>query len=162
MAEHSDEKERLQKAAVDLFLPLYVAQTGKVYRLERMQDRPDAILLGEDGTQLGVEVAHLYPDAEEARILFGRSPKTFHGVQSSDEVLRELNGLLAEKEQKAQGYQRGLPLALVIRCSSPIFTESTFRMFRDDVQVPVGAYVETWLMPREDGGGTSWVLMRLQ
>lgn len=66
---HETEKRALEKGAVVWFLRHYNALTHKDYRLVCQQERPDAIVEASDKSALGLEIAHLFYDSEEARML---------------------------------------------------------------------------------------------
>jgi len=150
MNTHSNEKHGLEKAAICIFLPLYNDRFDKRFRLVQMTDRPDAILEDQDGTRIGLEVAHLfYPGGREARLLLRRATGV-HGVQTFDRLIDELNRLLYKKAEARSGYACPYPVLLLIRNASPIWSGPDFIKARDMLRAPVGVYHEIWLLARDD------------
>jgi hypothetical protein len=102
---------RRELAALELFIPLYQLQTGRDFRLVRLQqepdDRPDAVLEGADSGHLGVEITHLgyqYRSGEhssgasnELAFLLDRVPAVMSETKASFRLIDELNGILADK-----------------------------------------------------------------
>lgn len=150
MNSHSHEKHALEKAAIDLFVPLYNARFGKQYRLVEMRDRPDALLEAEDGTRIGLEVAHLfYPGGREAKILLGRA-NGLHGLQTLGKLVNGLNDLLDKKVEKRLGYTCSYPISLLIRSASPIWSGSDFNGVQHMLRVPAEVYHEIWLLAQDN------------
>lgn len=158
-AESCDERRELEKAAVRLFLPRYEKVTGKKWHAE-MGDRPDAVLRADDGMVLGLEVAHLYGDGEEARFVLNRSPKRIFGLQEFGAVLERLEKLIKKKAEVASRYDCTFPLVLLVRSASPLWEPDDFRRaarFPPPVPAP---FQEAWLLARK-GWEAGWQLLRL-
>lgn len=51
------------------------------YRLVCQQERPDAIIEASDRKKLGLEIAHLFYDDLEAKILLGKTKTKIHGPE---------------------------------------------------------------------------------
>ncbi|MBI4727534.1 hypothetical protein HY768_10035 [candidate division TA06 bacterium] len=124
------EKEQLEKAAIDYFLKAY----PRGLRILEHSDKPDFTLLDEnDKSKIGVEIAHLWHDREEAKILLRRSEQVFHGIMCATDLIKVLNDLLTRKANKISGFREHDKFFLVIRVASPIFDKSTFDMYEDDI-----------------------------
>src|SRR5205085_980559 len=140
----------------ELFIPLYQLETARDFRLVRLHqepdDQPDAVLEGADGGQLGVEITHLgyqYRPGEhssgasnELAFLLDRVPAVMSETQASFRLIDELNGILADKAARYATIVREYPLVLLVRVASPIFTLSSFKLFRDDIKVPASSFRE--------------------
>jgi hypothetical protein len=174
--EVDDENRRLEQAAIDLFVPLYIAATGQGFRLLRMHkepdDQPDAILEAADGGQLGVEITHLgcaYSPGEhssgaenEMAFLLDRVPATMSETQKGDRLIDELNRIMGEKANRYAAVVRDYPIALLVRVANPNFTLSSFEFYGSDLVVPVASpFSEIWLLPRDDDGPGWSHLIRL-
>jgi len=157
----------LERAAIDLFIPLYNAKTGRGFtplRLhEEENDQPDAVLEATDGGQLGLEVTHLgysYNRGEhssgapnELAFLLDRVPATMSETQASYRLIEELNAILADKAKTYASIARDYPVALLVRVANPLFTASSFDLYGDDIVVSAPSpFSEIWLLPRDDEG----------
>jgi hypothetical protein len=161
----------LELAAINLFVPLYNARTGRSFKLLRMQESPDAVLEAADRSQLGVEIAHLgyaYRPGEhssgatnELAFLLDRVPAVTSETQVGDRLITELNLTLAKKANKYASTVRDYPIALLVRAASPIWTASNFERARGDIYVPPSAFCEVWLLAKGDDGIAWTHLMRL-
>lgn len=148
------EKKQLEAAALNEFLPQYNSASSSTYRIKSLeaQERPDVILEDENGNLLGLEITHVYHDHQEAKILLGRSPTNFSGLQSLDGLLSQVNAQLQAKASTAATYPAEFPIVLVARVASPIFTWHDLNQALKDghVSVPPSPFSEIWLLVRDD------------
>lgn len=173
--EDADVNRRLELATLELFIPLYGLETGRKLSLVRLHeepdDQPDAVLEAAGGGQLGVEVTHLgyhYERGEhsssasnELAFLLDRVPAVMSETHASYRLIDELKLILANKAERYAAIVRQYPIVLLVRVASPIFTRSTFELFRDEIEVPTSSFEEIWLLPREDDGSGWKHLIRL-
>lgn len=87
MKNHNGEKFALENATVDIFLNLFNFNHKDQYILVERRESPDFILKGLNGELLGLEVAHLFYDSEEAKMLLGRSDNKVHGIEKFDDLV---------------------------------------------------------------------------
>ncbi|WP_243454318.1 hypothetical protein [Desulfosporosinus fructosivorans] len=136
MAELFDEKWLIEESAALALVEILNLQTGVKYQIFKHADRPDIVIENEfDGTRLGVEVTHLFYDADEARFILGRSQKYVHPPEYIEEYIQRLNALLQQKSEKAKGYDHEYPLALLIRVVSPLFHMLNFDEYKSRIIV---------------------------
>jgi len=151
------EKERLEEYAIKYFTTAY---PRKLRSLEH-SDKPDFTLFDESNqSKIGVEVAHLWHDKEEAKILLGRSEKIIHGIMNAADLIRALNELLVQKANKIIGFKKHDKFFLVIRVASPIFDKSTFDMYEDDIICPANDYDEIWLVLDNNNKQERWTELK--
>ena len=137
------EKELLEKYAIKYFLS---ACPRKLKLLEH-SDKPDFTLLDEKNqSKIGVEIAHLWHDKQEAKILLGRSKETIHGIMSAADLIRILNNLLNQKANKITGFKKHDQFFLVVRVASPIFDKSTFDIYENDIIRPENTYNKIYIL----------------
>lgn len=142
-----NEKEALEEYAVQNFIEALREQTGISYKIIEHRDRPDLVIENEDtGERLGVEVTHLFYDSQEARIILGRAKEDFHEVEQIDLYIERLNKLLAQKAEKANGYDYKYNNILLVRVVSPVFDINDFDALSDKIKVPDCCYVNIWLL----------------
>lgn len=94
MKNHNEEKSALENAAVDIFLKLFNINHKDQYELVERRESPDFVLKSSKGELLGLEVAHLFYDPEEAKMLLGRSANKMHGIEIFNDLLSAFNSLL--------------------------------------------------------------------
>jgi hypothetical protein len=149
MSKHNNIARTLEHGAVHRFLYLYNRRGAMAYRVLRLQDRPDAVLEGDDGSLVGVEVTHLYVDRREAAA-FGAHVQTVPGgAPDIAALVQELNRLLAKKAAQARAYRFPHPMVLVVRCASRAFTGGDFEAVKTSISVPQGAFHEAWLLAQD-------------
>jgi len=137
------EKEKLEKCAIEYFIKAYPKQL----KISKHSDKPDFTLIDKsDKLKIGVEVAHLWYDKEEAKILLGRSTQTTHGIMCANDLIKILNALLIQKADKIKGFEIHDKFFLVIRVVSPIFDKSSFDICENDIICPENEYSEIWLV----------------
>ncbi len=141
-----NEKHALEREAIEWFLGHYNEVTPKQYHLVSQQERPDALLADEQGNEFGVEIAHLYYDDQEAKMLLGRCTGCFHGEENLEHLVEKLNMLLKKKYKVGKAFDRPYPVALLIRSASPIFSGHDFELIKDKLKLPRGVYTEVWML----------------
>ncbi len=147
------EKEQLEKYAVEYFIRAYPKQL----KILKHSDKPDFTLIDESNkSKIGVEVAHLWHDKKEAKILLGRSTQITHGVMCANDLIKVLNSLLSQKATKINGFKPHNKFFLVIRVTSPIFGKSTFDMYKNDIICPENEYNEIWLVLDDNNKTERW------
>lgn len=100
MKDHNDEKSALEEAAIGIFIDLYNFNRQDDLKVVKKQECPDYILKNMKEDFIGIEVTHLFYDSEEAKMLLGRSDRTFHGLENSTHYVETLNELLKQKEKR--------------------------------------------------------------
>lgn len=152
-------KDKLEVAAVSYFLDWY----ARTFRIVCHQDRPDFLVQEpSSGEKVGIEVAHLFQDDEEARMLLGRSQEWGHSTVTSSDLITRLNDLLRQKAQKVEDYDFAGSLFLLIRVASPTFDRESFVALQTDINIPFCRFSEIWLL-FYDFNGASWSdLMQLK
>ncbi|MHB8073765.1 hypothetical protein [Desulfosporosinus fructosivorans] len=147
MAELFDEKWLIEESAALALVEILNLQTGVKYQIFKHADRPDIVIENKfDGTRLGVEVTHLFYDADEARFILGRSQEYVHPPEYIEEYIQRLNALLQQKSEKAKGYDHEYPLALLIRVVSPLFHMLNFDEYKSRIIVPTSDFKVIWLL----------------
>ncbi len=147
------EKEQLEKSTIEYFVKAYPRQL----RVLEHSDKPDFTLIDEnDRSKIGVEVAHLWHDKKEAKILLGRSTQTTHGVMCANDLIKVLNSLLNQKTTKINGFRPHHKFFLVVRVASPIFDKSNFDMYENDIICPKNKYSEIWLVLDDNNKNGRW------
>lgn len=156
MGKHNDEKIALENSTINIFLNLFNTNHQEQYELYERRESPDFVLKSLTGELLGLEVAHLFYDPEEAMMLLGRSNKKSHGIEMLDGLLYELNRLLKQKEIKVLKYTSIYPTSLVIRNASPIFGMSDLLKEKKKI-IKVNNYENVWFVSR-DGNNNEWLM----
>lgn len=153
------EKKRLERSAIQLFIELYNQKYPVDLRLLYLQEKPDAILQFQDGSKLGMEITHLYYDAEEAKMLFGQSDQLVHGPENVMHLLDKLNAMIRQKCCKREGYTSDFPVSLLIRNTSSVFGMDDFIRHLKKIEVPQNGFDGIWLLSRN--GRSEWFLMSI-
>lgn len=149
------QKKQLEIAGIQYFIKAYPQRL----RVLEHSDKPDFTLVDDASNQkIGAEIAHLYYDKKEARILLGNSEKTIHGIMCANDLIKVLNSLLNQKANKIKDYRPHDKSILVIRVASPIFDKSTFDMYEDTIICPENDYDEIWLVL--DGTKGKWTELK--
>ncbi|WP_044479542.1 hypothetical protein [Paenibacillus antibioticophila] len=156
MKNHNDEKFALENAAIDIFLNLLNIHHQDQYELVERRESPDFVLKSQNGELLGIEVAHLFCDPEEAKMLLGRSNNKMHGIEEFSDLLNVLNSLLKQKETKVLKYESTYPTSLVIRNGSPIFGMSDLLRDKERIYRP-SIYKNVWFVSK-DGNYNDWLM----
>ncbi|MDY7993100.1 hypothetical protein ACYCSE_01215 [Paenibacillus sp. SEL1] len=159
MKNHDDEKSALEEAAISNFVDLYNLNREDHLEVIERRERPDYILKSIKDGLVGLEVTHLFYDAAEAKMLFGRSAEEMHGLENSASYIQVLNELLKQKEKKIEKYDAAYPIALLIRNASPIFGMSDFLRNKNAIYKPE-KYTHIWFVSK-DGNDNEWSLKDL-
>lgn len=159
MENHNREKRALERAAINIFVLKYNEQYEPSIRLLYQHDKPDAILEDSRRHKIGVEITHLFYDAEEAKMLLGRAEAKVRTLASFDILLEELNALIRRKEAKRQGYPPYYPISLLIRNASLHYGKAEFECNRIRMYLPPQVFQNIWLLTRD--GGKEWFLIKL-
>jgi hypothetical protein len=154
------EKRALEQSAIELFIYLMNEHYDINYRLVQMQDKPDALLEDSKGNQMGIEITHLFYDADEARLLMGRLNHRLEGDMFLEKLIMELNKLIIRKEEKIKNYHQGYDLSLLIRNASPIYTMRDFLKARALIKKPKGLFKQVWFLSFNENN--EWELYNLQ
>lgn len=156
-----NEKRALEKAAIEWFLLHYNTITHKDFRLVCQQERPDAIIEASDCSRFGLEIAHLFYDDLEAKILLGKTKTKVHGPERFSYLVDRLNRILMRKGELGCSYSCPFPISLLIRSASTIFSGPDFESARKEIAVPKGVYEAIWLLARADDSDGWTHLIRL-
>ncbi|WP_025678852.1 hypothetical protein [Paenibacillus massiliensis] len=159
MRNHSDEKSALEEAAINIFIDLYNFNRQDDLKVVEKQECPDYILKNKKEDLIGIEVTHLFYDAEEAKMLLDRSNKELHGLEDSTNYIGTLNKLLKQKEKKIDKYDAIYPIALLIRNASPVYGMSDFLKYKSVIYKPE-KYCHIWFVSK-DGNNNEWLLKDL-
>src|SRR5690606_39026187 len=122
-------------------------------------DKPDAVLQYANRNKLGLEITHVFYNADEARRLLGRSDHFEDYPKSLDKWVEELNALIKRKEQKIESYDQGFPVALLIRNSSPDIGMSQILSKKEQIYRSANKFENIWLLSRD--GFQDWLLKEL-
>ncbi|OKP88503.1 hypothetical protein A3844_07315 [Paenibacillus helianthi] len=156
MKNHSDEKYALENAALGIFLNLFNLNHKDQLKLVEKRESPDFVLENLKGELLGLEVAHLFYDSEEAKMILGRSNNDLHGIEIYENFISALNHLLKQKEKKILKYENTYPTALLIRNASPIFGMSCLLRNKNLIYKP-RVYNNVWFVSK-DGNYNDWLM----
>lgn len=159
MKNHNDEKYALEEAAVSIFISLYNLNHKDQLEIVERRECPDFVIKNMKGNLIGLEVAHLFYDSEEAKMLLGRSTKEIHGTENTEDYIETLNGLLKQKEKKIIKYETTYPTTLLIRNASPIFGMSCFLREKTMIYKP-SKYNQVWFVSK-DGNYNDWLMKDL-
>jgi len=143
----NSEKELLERSAVLLFIDRYNKIFNDELKLFSLGDKPDSIITNARGEKVGIEIAHLFYDAEEAKYTLGR------GNTNSKKILRNyilsLNAILIKKEKKWQDYLCHCchcPVWLLIRSASQLLSYEIIEAYKKDLYIPPQSYEHIWLL----------------
>ncbi|EHB68481.1 MULTISPECIES: hypothetical protein [Paenibacillus] len=159
MNNHNDEKYALEEAAVSIYMNLYNLNHKDKLEIAERRECPDFVLKNEKGDFMGLEVAHLFYNSEEAKMILGRSTNEIHGLENSKDYIETLNGLLKQKEKKILKYETIYPITLLIRNASPIFGMSCFLREKNLIYKP-SKYTNVWFVSK-DGNYNDWLMKDL-
>lgn len=147
MKGHTDKKQ-LERHAVDIFVDRFYNIFGAKYKILELRERPDALLETERGKKIGVEIAHLFKNQEEARFLLGKAEQLnlyFEVAEHYEDHLIALNQLLRKKEKVISKYDVDFPIVLLIRSATPDLTYSRMKLLEEDLYIPQSCR-EIWLL----------------
>jgi hypothetical protein len=155
----NNEKTRMERAAIDLFIDIYNTNHELKYRLLYAQEKPDAVLQDSKQNKLGMEITHLFYDEKEAKMLLGRSEPSFNGPQRLECLVDELNDLIRTKEKKKRAYSEDYPISLLIRNASPFFGMSDILSVKHLLYRPNAVFNDVWFLSRD--GTSDWLLINM-
>lgn len=136
------------------FIKGYKALLGIDLVVVSHRDKPDfEVQNTQTGEKLGVEVTGLYQNAREAKIQYDREPDWDSFSGSLDDLIANLNTLLAEKAGKAKDYQYTGKMLLAIYIGSLVYNEiQDFRYIDSRIRMPENRFFEIWLILRDNTG----------
>ncbi|MFD0695628.1 hypothetical protein ACFQZT_16125 [Paenibacillus sp. GCM10027628] len=158
MNKHEAEKKALEQTAIDIFLELYNLNNEQPLRLVRQQEKPDALLEDAQQNGIGLEVTHLFYDAEEARLM-SRSELPKPGMEGLDQFIKVINDRVRSKEEKFKDYSHEYPCMLLIRNISLLFGMSDVLGKKHKLVLPRGHFTKVWLLSRDFT--PDWLLVNL-
>ena len=142
-----EERLNLERATLDYFLDAYNQRKGTHLKFKGHSDKPDFIVEDLGSSKIvGIEVAHLFYNKDEAKMLLGRSSKLITELMNSSELIKKLNKILENKTAAARKYKFSDRMFLIVRVASRIFDRSTFDMFNKNMVVPPNIFDEIWLV----------------
>lgn len=151
MKAHTD-KKKLERHAVDLFVDRFYNIFGAKYKILELRERPDALLETERGKKIGVEIAHLFRNQDEARFLLGKAEKIelyFELAENYEDHLIALNQLLKKKERVMGKYEVDFPIVLLIRSATPDLTYNKMKLLEEKLYIPKNCE-DIWLLLDDD------------
>lgn len=116
------------------------------WHIYEQRERPDFLMRGPERRWIGIEVTHLYHNAEEARYLNGRTDEEIHPLTTPEELVDALNRGLAKKAELSYGYTPFQRLILLIRVPSPEVRKSRVLEYLPEIVVPASAFDEIWML----------------
>lgn len=144
------EKNRLEEAACNYFIEAYNQLNSTGFKIKQHRDKPDFVVEDSVSDQvIGIEITYLYYDAEDAKMLLGRSKKRLHephGLMKHTDWIKALNVRLHEKDLAARKYNFEHRMFLVIRVAPSPFDKSTLSTYGDDIVIPPDVFDEIWLL----------------
>lgn len=141
------EKELLEQYAIKYFINQLSRIENSDYRIVEHSDKPDFIIQNETTKEMiAVEVAHLYYDQEEAKMIFGRSKNKVHNGEYGEAYLKRLNDLIIDKIRKFKNYNFPGNIILLIRVTSRVFDLNLFRQYYDLIDIPENRYFQICLI----------------
>lgn len=141
------EKELLEEFAIKYFINQLSRIENNPYTIVEHTDKPDFIIQNEKSREiLAVEIAHLYYDQEEAKMIFGRSKRKVHSGEYGEMYIQRLNSLIADKIKKYGNYDFAGNIILVIRVTSRVFDLNLFRQYYDLIEIPGNMYSQICLI----------------
>jgi hypothetical protein len=144
-----DEKEKIEREALAFFLRLYNRKFDRKFRLAIKRECPDfEIEEPKSGERIGVEVSHIFHDKKEAMMMMGRDLSTIHGIITAKDHVDVLMEILKKKAHKMYVYDRSIPIVLVLRDFSNIFTPRILFDERLGLKIPHSDYKEIWYLAR--------------
>lgn len=157
-----EEKARLERAAMLMFVRAMRLTYRRDLRIIEQRERPDFLAMGHPMHLIGVELTHLYHNAEEARFLNGRASEEIHPLTTVDELLDALNRSLHSKAALSYGYEMFDRLWLLIRVTSPEVQKRTILDHWSRIVIPPSAFHQIWML-FYDFDHLDWAdLLRLQ
>lgn len=159
MRRHEEEKKALERAAIDIFIELYNCNNELPLKLLQQREKPDALLEDAEGGRLGLEVTHLFYDAEEARLMMSRSEMPLPDTEELSLFIQTINQRIRNKEEKFKDYAQDCPCALLIRNYSLVFGMSDVLRAKHELVKPGRHFTQVWLLSRDFT--PDWLLINL-
>ncbi|MFL0246065.1 hypothetical protein [Candidatus Clostridium stratigraminis] len=159
MNKYDLEKYQLEKAAIDIFIEIYNKNFNKQLEIVQKQESPDFLLMDSHGNPIGIEIAHVFYDPLEAKMLLNRSSSLVHGIETFQIFIEKFNEVLAKKCKVGESFEVSYPYSLLIRNASPIFTYEDIRESTKYIEIPSNRYKDIWILSRNNL--STWVLMKL-
>jgi hypothetical protein len=156
---NDQEKRALERAAVKMMVDIYNRNHDNKLRLLYQQEKPDAVLQDAYRRKLGMEITHLFYDAEEAKRLLGRSPDHIQRLEVIEQLIQVLNTRIQIKEHKITTYSTAFPIGLTIRNLSSAFGMSHILQAKASIYKPQGKFTNIWLLSRD--GDSEWLMTDL-
>ncbi|NHN28434.1 hypothetical protein [Paenibacillus agricola] len=153
------EKRALERAAVRIMIEIYNRNHDNKLRLLYQQEKPDAVLEDAYRRKIGMEITHLFYDAEEAKRLLGRSIDNIQRLAVIEQLIDVLNLRIQIKESKIQTYSNAYPNSLIIRNLSSSFGMSQILQAKDSLRPPLGKFTNIWFLSRD--GSNDWLMKDL-
>ncbi|MDQ4075232.1 MAG: hypothetical protein M3220_03180 [Chloroflexota bacterium] len=141
-----EEKARLERAAMLMFVRALRLTYRRELQILEQRERPDFMVTNRHACFIGVEITHLYHNAEEARYLNGRSYEDIHPITTVDELLDALNRGLEKKSALSYSYDTFERLLLLIRVPSPEVQKEIIIHNLERIVVPPSAFDEIWML----------------
>jgi hypothetical protein len=158
MNKYDLEKYQLEKAAVDIFIELYNENFNNQLEIVQKQESPDFLLKDSRGNSISIEIAHIFYDPLEAKMLLNRCNKLIHGIENFQVFIEKFNEVLAKKCRVREKFEINYPCSLLIRNASPIFTYEDIRESIQYVEIPNNNYKDIWVLSRNNM--SAWILMK--
>ncbi|KQX51360.1 MULTISPECIES: hypothetical protein [unclassified Paenibacillus] len=155
---HDSEKCALEDAALGIFMKKFNEMNQNKLHLYVRNLRPDFILKDTEEKLVGLEIAHLYYDSKEAKMLLGRDNNSSHGVETINELINELNNLIVKKARKYRELELDHSIELLIRNASPIFRMNDILRFIDEI-IEQYTFEHIWFISRDENN--EWILIDL-
>lgn len=157
------EKIHLEHEAAKLFMRLYEKQFGIPMRhiWHNLPRKPD-VSCYLNGTQLDLEIAHIYGSEAEAKLILGRAAEdrmlaALHQLSAlpiNNRLIASLNAVLATKSQKKYHSQR---VWLVLRNMNSLWQQKNLEKHRHQIVLPdKHPFEQIWLIV--DAKGDSGVI----
>jgi len=157
-----NEKEALEESAVLEFCNAYKeAEHGEISFIRSLQPPyPDTLCI-KNGTELHIEVGHIYGTIGDTKLLLGREGNSAPSTQElslstmlplNKRFIYPLNSLLAKKSKKNY---KGNSIWLIIRSGNLLWNRDEFEKHINEILLPnIHPFDQIWLLcgPRSDFG----------
>jgi hypothetical protein len=141
------EKRALERAAVKIMIEINNHNHDNKLRLLYQQEKPDAVLQDSYRRKIGMEITHLFYDAEEAKRLLGRSIDNIQRLEVIEQMIEVLNNRIQIKESKIASYSTAYPISLIILQAKRL------------IYTPLGKFTNIWFLSRD--GSSEWLMKDL-
>ncbi|MFH1207158.1 MAG: hypothetical protein V1668_00950 [Patescibacteria group bacterium] len=138
---HNNEKNRLEKSALEYFLSFYKKISGEPNKGEK----PDYTIKDKKTNSLyGIEIAHLFDGENGAKVSLGK--ETMYEGTTEDLINIHLNTLLSRKLTEVRNYKKTDKMVLVIRVGDQITEKEDIERLLGLVKLPDNQFDEIWLL----------------